>query len=167
MLKGLGAGLLIVSAVLILPMAFGLALSESFYQSKGLLNEALAVSTIAASGAALRHFSQLGVRRQLQIDSVEGEVRLGYLDAHRQFREMACFPQSDIQSAFLLRSKSTNKPARLAFRLSSAPHPLVVFKCTEAELIPVLNEITIWANKTSNNRLRRTTTERMIQVEFG
>lgn len=145
-LRVMGSTLLFAAAIFALPIISGLLFFDSYLQSEGLVAESLAVFTIFASGFALLYFSGIGIRKQIQVDSKRGEIRLGYLVKDRTFRERMCIKQSGILSAFLHRSKSPSAAARLVLRLRNSPKPLVVFKGHETDLKPILNEISGMAN---------------------
>lgn len=163
MLRLLGATFLCVSSLLLISIILGLAFADS---SEGFLGESLAVFTIAASGFALRQFSLIGLRKQLQVDSKREEVRLGYMRSDRQFHQSICIPQSDIVSAFLFRGKSRAMPACLVFRLRSISAPFVVLKGFESELKPALDEIIGMANRKPPRRIRSRATDRLLHVRF-
>lgn len=166
MLKVLGTTLLFIASVLLLPVVWGLAHAEGFYQSEGLLHESLALFTIAASGMALRFFSLIGLRKQLQVDSKRGEIRVGYLQSGRRFREKICISHSDILSAFLIKSKCSTIPARLVFRLQNDQNAVVALKGPEAELKIILNQITDMASRRSHRKIRSRITNRLLHVRF-
>ncbi len=146
LLRVMGSTFLFASAIFLLPIVSGFLFFESFSQSEGLMLESLAVFTIFASGSALLYFSRIGIRKQIQVDTKRGEIRLGYLVKDRTFRKRMCIEKSDILSAFLHRSKSQAAATRLVLRLRNTPKPLVVFKGQEIDLKPILNEIFDLAN---------------------
>lgn len=146
LLRVMGSTFLFASAIFLLPIVSGFLFFESFSQSEGLMLESLAVFTIFASGSALLYFSRIGIRKQIQVDTKRGEIRLGYLVKDRTFRKRMCIEKSDILSAFLHRSKSQAAATRLVLRLRNTPKPLVVFKGQEIDLKPILHEIFDLAN---------------------
>jgi len=164
LLRVMGSTFLFASSIFVLPIVSGLLVFDNYAQSEGLVLESLAVLTIAASGAALLYFSRVGVRKQIQVDSKRGEIRLGYLVKDGEFREKMCIAQTDLLSAFLNRSKDQSTPARLVFRLHNAPNPVVVFKGQETDLEPILNEVANMVDRTPTPKVRRKTVEKLFQV---
>ena len=165
LLRVLGALFLVVSLVTLLLILGRSVLMGGFHYSDGLLRELLAGSTFAAAGLALRYFGLIGIRKQLEVDSKQGELRLGYQQSDRHFRLKLCISSSDLISAFVLKATGT-KPARLVLRLRSASNPLVVLNGPEDKLRFILEYITNMTNGMIRNNYRKTKTDRLLHMKF-
>lgn len=149
----LGTSALFASAAIIIPALTLQLLMNGFQTPEGLWGELLGAFTIAVSGMLLRIYGQLGLRKHIEVDINRGEVRLGYVFGGRKPRRWMRIKQSNISSAFLLRSKEPGKPTRLVLRMKDSNRAVSVFKGPELELRKLLTEIVQMADRHENGSI--------------
>lgn len=88
-------------------------------------------------GLALFLHASRGFRKEIQVDALNREVRLGVANAGGSFRCRRSFQARDIDSAFLLRSRQTGRPSVLNLRLRKTPRPIVLLEAPEKALQPI------------------------------
>ena len=159
--------LLALSAILALSLCVQLTTGD-LESSQVILNFALIVFSMSACGFLLRQFGLMGVRKQIQVDCRNCEVRIGYLGFDKRFRLHMRIKQSEIESAFLFRGGKSSKPSRLVVRLNSRKAPLSIMSGSEEELSIVLRAMIEMEERSGGGRrVKQRTTKRLFQASFG
>ena len=157
------AGMLILPAsgiVLFLP---GIASS-----SGGAAVQIAMLGAFGFVGFALHRYADKGFRKKVQIDGDRGEVRVGTLNAKGNFHERASYKVNDIESFFIVRSKTPSVPSRLKMRMKNGALTIPLLESSERTLVPILERIivTLHPPKKTNRRMRTKTTGRFLRVSF-
>lgn len=88
-------------------------------------------------GLALYLHASRGFRREVHVDAMNRQVRIGVANAGGTFRCHKTLAARDIDSAFLLRSRSSGRPSSLNLRLRGSPRPMLLLEGPEMALQPV------------------------------
>ncbi len=89
------------------------------------------------TGLALFLHASRGFRREIQVDALKREVRVGVVNSGGSFRCRQAFGARDIDSAFLLRSRMSSRPSKLNLRLRDKARPVLLLEASENVLQPV------------------------------
>lgn len=102
-------------------------------------------------GLALFLHASRGFRREVQVDAENRQVRIGVANSAGSFRCHQTLAAREIDSAFLLRSRTPGRPSSLNLRLRGSSRPMMLLEGAELALQPVF-ERTAEALKTPKAR---------------
>ena len=88
-------------------------------------------------GLALYLHASRGFRKEIQVDSLNREVRIGTVNRQGSFHRRKTFAAREIDSAFLARSRVANRPSTLNLRLREIARPVALIHGPEAALQPL------------------------------
>ena len=93
-------------------------------------------------GLALFLHASRGFRKEMQVDGLNRQVRLGVANARGSFHCRRTYSARDIDSAFLVRSRTPSRPSSLNLRLRGIARPVTLIEASESELQPVFERTT-------------------------
>ena len=112
------------------------ALSELPVGGVLLANVGLPIAFVIIGLALYLHASR-GFRREIQVDSLNRQVRIGVSNRQGSFHCRNTLAARDIDSAFLTRSRTPSQPSTLNLRLRGVVRPVVLLNASEAALQPI------------------------------
>lgn len=120
-------------------------------------------------GFSIHRHARSGMRSELRLDTRNGKVRLGNVNARGDFTEKRVFRKQDMESFFIQRSKTPGK-SRLYVRLKRNAQRVAMLEAPESELVPVLErlfEALFGEQRKPGGRVRTRVNGNMILADFG
>lgn len=117
-------------------------------------------------GFSVYRYATSGMRSEIRIDSRFGFIRIGTVDCRNDFTEKKAFRKEQLQTFFILRSKTGN--AKLCMRAKNKTNQFFLLEGSESELVPVLERLyeVFFPPKNARQRVQTRVEGDLIQARF-
>lgn len=117
-------------------------------------------------GFSVYRYATSGMRSEIRIDSRFGFIRIGTVDCHNDFTEKKAFRKDQLQSFFILRSKTQD--AKLCMRVKNRTNQFILLEGSENDLVPVLERLyeVFFPPQNARQRVQTRVEGDLIQARF-
>jgi hypothetical protein len=117
-------------------------------------------------GFSVYRYATSGMRSEIRVDSRFGFIRIGTVDCRNDFTEKRAFRKDQLETFFILRSKTSD--AKLCLRVKNKPNQFILLEGSENDLVPVLERLyeVFFPPKNPRQRVQTRVEGDLIQARF-